>query len=240
MPGSWLRIAHRGASGSTPEHTRPAFERAVSLDVDMIELDVQLSRDEELVVMHDSELERTTNGRGHVREFTLTQLKQLDCGSWYESAFQGQPILTLEEVISIIGPKVRLNTEMKGSQTDWDSLAPRLLTVLERSSRLESTIVSCFQPEALIALRRLRAHVPLGILWQDPTLADAWRWARELGAIAVHPFWMFVDSETVAAARERHLQLIAWTVNDVDTIHSLVKLGVDGIISDFPERFALV
>src|SRR5215468_1737197 len=99
MNQPWLRIAHRGASGTAPELTRSAFERALAIGVDMIELDVQFSRDLELVVFHDVELQRTTSGRGLVREHEFAELKRLDAGSWFGSSFAAERVLSLKEVI---------------------------------------------------------------------------------------------------------------------------------------------
>lgn len=203
----------------------------------MIELDVQLSRDEQLVVMHDLDLARTTNGKGRVRDHDLVALQLLDSGGWFGGAFVGQPILTLEEVIDVIGPGVRLNVEVKAPAEDWPVLMRRLLALLVAHGRLGSTIVSCFETEALQVLRRISTAVRLGLLWQNTEIEEAWRWAREIDAASLHPFWMFIDADVVATAHARGLQVITWTVNEIDAMRKLVNDGVDGIISDFPERF---
>lgn len=237
MSQRWLRIAHRGASGSAPEHTRPAFERALDLGVDMIELDVQLSRDGELVVIHDLDLQRTTNGTGPVRERSLAELKTLDAGGWYSPQFAGERVLDLGEVIDIVGTRARLNVEVKAPETDWPELAATLIDLLRCRGLMDRTIVSCFQPEALEIVRDRDAAAPVGLLWQDPELAQAWDWARRLGAVSFHPHWMLVSADVVQAAHERGLQVLTWTVNDIDVMCDLLRLGIDGIISDHPARF---
>src|SRR5512139_2452165 len=102
---AFLRIAHRGASGTRPEHTRAAFERAVELQVDMIELDVQLTRDRKLVVLHDLDFGRTVAGSGLVRERTLRELRALDAGAWFGPAYAGQAVLSLDDVLDITAGK---------------------------------------------------------------------------------------------------------------------------------------
>ncbi|MFQ5666475.1 MAG: glycerophosphodiester phosphodiesterase [Candidatus Binatia bacterium] len=238
MSRRWLRIAHRGASGSAPEHTRAAFVRALALGVDMIELDVQLTRDQQLVVMHDVDLGRTTTGRGPVHEHDLNALTALDAGSWFGSDFTGERVLSLEDVIALIGGRARLNVEMKAAFSSWPALASRLVETLRACDLLDSTIVSCFAPPALLAVREQASQVRLGLLWDRPNLADAWEWARKLRAASIHPHWRLVSADLVRKAAAQGLKVLAWTVNDVTTMRRLVRQGVQGIMSDFPERFA--
>lgn len=238
MNRPWLRIAHRGASGEAPEHTRAAFVRALDYGVDMIELDVHLARDGALVVIHDDDLARTTNGAGCVREQDLAGLRTLDAGAWFGPTFAGEPILTLDEVIALVGGRARLNVELKSPQPDWGDQAVRLADLLRRTGLMGSTVVSCFDPEALAALRDVAPEARLGLLWAHTDVAAAWDWARRLGAISFHPHWTLAAEETVAAAHERQLQVLVWTVNDVAVMEGLLAVGVDGIISDFPGRFS--
>lgn len=240
MSQSWLRIAHRGASGTAPEHTRAAFERALSLGVDMIELDVQLTRDGEIVVVHDLTLERTTTGAGAVRDHTLAELKSLDAGGWFSPCFAGEPILTLDEVLDLVGTRARLNIEIKAVHGDWPALATALLHTLRRRGLLEATILSSFEAGALAAVRGRDRGAVLGLLWQAPSIAEALSCAAELGVWSIHPHWMLVSAEFVRQVQDGGWRVITWTVNDVGTMRDLVRAGVSGIISDFPERFAAV
>ena len=240
MGQRWLRIAHRGASGCAPEHTRPAFERALGLGVDMIELDVQLTRVGTLVVLHDLDLERTTNGAGPVRERSFAEIKSLDAGAWYDPPFAGQPVLSLDEVIAIVGERARLNVEVKAPEADWPALATALTGTLRHHGLLDATIVSCFEPAALAVVRERDATARLGLLWQHTKFAQAWEWARQLDAVSFHPYWMLVSEDVVNEAHACGLKVITWTVNEVETMRNLVRCGVDGIISDHPERFSAV
>lgn len=235
-PGSLLKIGHRGASGTTPELTRAAFLRALELGVDMIEIDIQLTKDGYLVVIHDHELERTTNGRGAVRDHTLAELKQLDAGAWFDQSFAGETILTLEEVIEIVGRRAMLNVEVKSPPGDWSNTALKTVAVLTHAGILGTTVLSCFQMQALEKVRELSPAARIGVLWHQPEFDDAWRWARELAAWSFHPWSKVLTAEGVAEAHQRGLRVLTWTVNDPEEIGQVAAMGVDGIMSDFPER----
>ena len=206
----------------------------------MIELDVQLSRDGDLVVMHDLDLQRTTNGTGTVRDRSLSEIKALDAGAWYGPQFVAQRVLCLEEVIEIAGTGVRLNVEIKAPEADWTALAAALLSTLRRHELIGVTIISCFEPGALAIVHEYDAGARLGLLWQHTEFSQAWEWARRLDAVSLHPYWMLVSADLVHAAHARGLRVLTWTVNDIDRMRDLVRIGVDGIISDYPERFPLV
>lgn len=235
-PGSLLKIGHRGASGTTPELTRAAFLRALELGVDMIELDIQLTKDGYLVVIHDHELQRTTGVPGLVREHTLAELKQLDTGAWFGDQFRGESILTLEEVIEIVGRRAMLNVEIKSPPGDWSNTALKTVAVLTHSGILGTTVLSCFEMQALQKVRELSPAARIGVLWHQPDFDDAWRWAKDLAAWSFHPWCKLLHEEGVAEAHARGLRVLTWTVNDPDEIGQMAAIGVDGIMSDFPER----
>jgi glycerophosphoryl diester phosphodiesterase len=237
MSARWLRIAHRGASGIAPEHTQAAFEGALALGVDMIELDVQLSRDGQLVVIHDPHLERTTTGHGQVREHDFAYLRSLDAGAWFDSRFVGQRLLSLEQVVDIVGTRARLNVEIKAPVADWSRLVPELVDLLRARGLFEATIVSSFEMGVLHAVRGHAADVQIGLLWQYPDVADVWRLAADLRAVSFHPHWTLASPEVIAKAHRQNMQVLVWTVNDVTCMRQLASYGVDGIMSDFPDRF---
>lgn len=234
----WLRIAHRGASASAPEHSRAAFERAAACKIDMIELDVHLSRDRQLVVIHDYTLERTTNGVGPVRDHTLAELQSLDSGSWFGAEFSSERILTLDEVIALIPPAVRLNVELKALDPDWDGVAQTLAALLDRTARTASTIVSSFLYGSLERLKSENSDIPLALLTHHIDFEPVWHWAERLEVAAIHPFHALVDPSLIREAHERGLQVNVWTVNDMELAKGLVAMGVDGVISDHPADLA--
>ncbi len=238
---SWLRIAHRGASGHAPEHTRAAFELAVAQGAQMVELDVRLTADGELVVFHDDTLERTTNGVGKVSEKTWAQLRDLDAGSWFGRQFAGERLLLLQEVLRLLAGRVLLNVELKEHASKASLLLPALLSRLGEEGAEQRVVVSAFDWELLAKLRAYDPGVRIGILWHEPSRTeDVWRFAEQIGAYSVHPLWLLVEPGLIAAAHERGLQVFTWTVNDPAQVRSQVALGVDGVISDYPDRLLAV
>ena len=233
---SYLRIAHRGAAGTRPELTRPAFQRALEIGVDMIELDVQLTRDRRLAVVHDRHLGRTLAGEGPVRARTLAELQAFDAGAWFDPRWSGATVPSLDDVLAWTAGQAELNVEIKSPPEDWEATAEALLALLERTDRLAGTIISSFQMGALAAVRQRSPEAHLGVLWQTAELDPMWGEATALEAVAVHPMWGLVDDEVMAEAGRQGRQVIVWTVNDPDAVAQLIDLGVTGIISDFPER----
>jgi glycerophosphoryl diester phosphodiesterase len=231
-----LKIAHRGASGTAPELTRSAFLRALELGADMIELDVRLTKDGYLVVIHDDELERTTTGTGLVREHTLAELKRLDAGAWFDQRFRGETILTLEEGIDIVGRRALLNIEIKSVPGMWSHAALKTVAVLTHAGILGTTVISSFDMRVLEKVRELAPAARVGVLWLDPDFEEAWRWAKELAAWSFHPWSELVQDEAVDESHRRGLRVLTWTVNEPEEINRMASMGVDGIISDYPER----
>ena len=235
----YLRIAHRGAAGTRPELTRPAFERALEIGVDMMELDVQLTRDRRLVVLHDRELGRTVQGAGAVRDHTLAELCALDAGAWFALEYAGTRVPSLDEVLDLSAGRAELNVEIKSPEPDWDATAQSVIELLTAKRRLESTIISSFEMGALRAVRERSTAARLGVLWHSADLDPMWLLAEGLQARAVHPEWSLVDAALIEHAHARGLAVITWTVNEPTTMAALAALGVDGIISDYPERLPL-
>jgi glycerophosphoryl diester phosphodiesterase len=234
----FLRIAHRGAAGTRPELTAIAFERAIELGAEMIELDVQLTRDRRLVVLHDRALGRTAPGSGAVRERTLAELQRLDAGSWFAPAYAAERVPSLDEVLDLTRGRVALNVEIKSPAADWHATADVLVRLLADTGATATTIVSSFDMEALQSVRAVSGAVRIGVLWHQSDVAPAFRHAAELGAEAIHPRHELVNDSLMAAARRDGLAVNTWTVNAVERMRALADLGVDGIISDFPELFA--
>ena len=228
-----LVIAHRGASGTCPENTLVAFARAASLGAPMIELDVQLTCDGEVVVMHDWTLERTTDGAGAVRERTLAEIRQLDAGAWFGATFRGTRVPTLAEVLSAVSLAVNVELKPVGD----DGLEARALAVVESAGALERVVFSSFEAGALERLRARSARAPLAVLWDTGPIADAVARAERVGARALHLRKDRVTPEALAGAAAAGLPVRAWTVNERGEMDRLVAAGVEGVFTDFPERF---
>lgn len=218
--------------------TRVAFERAIEIGVEMIELDVQLTRDRRLAVLHDRELGRTIPGRGAVRDLSFAELAALDAGSWFGLEYAGAAVPCLEQVLELTRGRAALNVEIKSPAPDWDATAQVLVPLLDNGSDLASTVVSSFSMGALRAVRQRSEAARIGVLWYEADVQNAFRHAEDLAAEAIHPHHKLVTAGLVERAHRAGLAVYTWTVNEVARMKQLIELGVDGIISDFPEKFA--
>lgn len=213
-----------------------AFERALAIGVDMVELDVQLTCDQQLVVLHDRTLGRTVPGRGAVRDRSLAELQDLDAGSWFAPEYAAARVPALAQVLDLVRGRAALNVEIKSPAADWNETADALLASLAGAD-LATTIVSSFSMGALQAVRERSAAARIGVLWHQPDIHNAFGHADRLAAEALHPLHRLVSRPLLERARRAGLAVYTWTVNDVGRMKALVELGVDGIISDYPERF---
>ena len=216
-------IGHRGACGYEPENTLSSFSRALALGCPWVELDVYLVEGE-LIVIHDDNLERTTNGRGKVTESSLASLRQLDAG-------EGQQIPTLREVADLIDCRCGINVELKGPDTA--KAVSRLLTALcEDAWEPEMFIISSFNHRELA---RTDPVFPRGALFHK-AVPDFFEATDKLNASYLHLSRKLVSRELVDAAHDRSLKVLVYTVNKARDIRKMITMGVDGVFSDYPDR----
>jgi glycerophosphoryl diester phosphodiesterase len=217
-------IAHRGASGFEPENTIAAFQKAIDMGAHGIELDVHLSADGAVIVMHDETVDRTTNGTGEVNQLTLDELKNLTIGV--------HSIPTLEEVLLLINKKCMVNIELKGVGT-----AEPVLKLLQKYSDWNPKLflVSSFDWNALQLIRRLNPAIPIGVLTATD-LELAIGFAEFIKAETIHPYYHLLTTESTSQMQEKGFEILAWTVNDVTDIELIKSYNVNGIITDFPDR----
>ncbi len=223
-----LKIGHRGAKAHVAENTLASFQQALNLGAEGIELDVHVCATGELVVIHDFTVDRTTNGTGEVHKLTLAELKHLKV--------EGSHIIpTLDEVMDIIGKKCLVNIEMKGRHTASPVSDFVNRYVREKGYSYTDFIVSSFQREELKIMSQINPYVRLGILTQA-SVTQAWEWAEEFSAKAIHPHYTLLTESNVKKAKAAGFKVYTWTVNEYDDIERVRGYGVDGIISDYPER----
>jgi glycerophosphoryl diester phosphodiesterase len=237
MRKPWV-IAHRGASGHAPENTMAAFQRAVELGVGFIETDLQLTRDARFVALHDATLERTTNGSGSVHEHTLAELRQLDAGKWFDREFMDQKIPTLEEILEFS----RKNDVIFYLEVKYDStlgMHHSLVAALNRVGDAARSIVISFDESTLAALRQVDSALMMGLLVEDPAI-DQPKTAIELGVRQLCPRADLVTVDLVDAAHRLDLQVATWTVDEPAQIRAMVAAGVDGIMTNFPDRLQAI
>lgn len=229
-----LVIAHRGASGYAPENTLAAFRRAIAMGATFIETDLQLSRDARFVAIHDATVNRTTNGQGTVHDLTLADLRKLDAGSWFGSEFAGERIPTLEEILEFAKKHdVVFYLELKPGGS-WGG-EHALISALRESGEIARTVVISFDPEILISVRNIEPTLMTGFLF-DGKIADPLEKTIEIGARQIAVRGDLVSPRLLKEARARDLQLVCWTVNHPGHMRLLAEAGVDGIMSDYPDR----
>ena len=233
----FVKIAHRGSSGSYPENTRLAFERAIESGVNMIEMDCQLSKDGHVVVIHDERLERTAKARGFVKAKTLKQLKKLDAGGWFKKSFRGERILTLEEALEIVAGKVDVNLDVKSVPRAPLGMEIKILFILSHYDYLERTVLSSFNYRTLRRFRELAPDARIGILYGAGIRENPFQAAREVNAYSIHIQKELATPQFLERGGQLGLRNYVWTVNEVKEMEKFLSLGVDGIISDFPEKF---
>jgi len=235
----WV-IAHRGASGAAPENTMAAFRKAVELGAGFIETDLQLSRDARLVALHDDTLERTTNGRGPVSSKTLEELRKLDAGNWFRpsgqgtAAFAGERIPTVEEILAF-GREHEIGLHLEVKPTGPSGAEHDIVGALHDSNEVARSVVLSFSASVLKRIRQLDPLVMTGFLFSDrmpsPVAAAVGAGARQLLPRADH-----ATRELVTEAHAYDLRVVAWTADSHADMQKLIAAGVDGIITDYPDR----
>jgi len=233
MRDVWI-VGHRGASGHAPENTLAAFRRAVELGATFIETDLQLSRDAHFVALHDTALDRTTNGRENVHDFTLAQLRELDAGSWFSAEFAGERIPTLEEILAFArATDVVLYLEIKVSEV-WGA-ERALVAALADAKMLERVVVLSFDMATLLAVRKRNPAAMTGYLFDWP-YPDAVERAIRVGARQLAPRGDLVTPALIEQAQRADLQIVTWTINEPAQMRHLAAAGVHGIMTDYPDR----
>lgn len=220
-----LKIAHRGASGYAPENTLAAFQKAIDIGADMIEFDVSLTRDKKLIVTHDLLVDRTTGGRGFVSDLTLEQIKKLNTGN-------GERVPTFEEVLDNFGQKIAMNIELKSL-----NIAELVIPMLKERKLVDKIVVSSFFHQEVKRVKELNNLIKTAILLTGlPSEKDLIDLIKKAKANGANLGYEFVTKEIVEVIHKNHYFVYVWIVNDPREIALMKKLGVDGIISNYPDR----
>jgi len=218
-----LKIGHRGAKGHVPENTIESFLKAFELGAHGIELDVHLSADEEVVVIHDETVDRTIkNAAGFVNDFTVAECQKIG-------------IPTLVEVFHILPENAFLNIEIKAPKAAKVVVAEIEKFVRLKEIKYQNIVVSSFNWEVLKEIKTLNEAIQLGVLTED-SIATAFEFAKEIKAYSIHPYFKLLTQDFILKAKENEFKIHTWTVNSPEDITFVKNLGVDAIISDFPDR----
>ncbi len=223
--------AHRGASGWAPENTLAAFKKAIELDSDYSELDVHLSKDGEVVLLHDENLDRTTDGEGGVWNYTLAELRKLDAGSWFAPEFAGEPLPTLQEVIRLVKGKMKLNIEIKISGNE-PSIAEKVVEIVRAENFVHQCMITSFDKTTVIRCKEIAPEIKAGFIFNEKNTEDYLNGSWEILSCK----YTVVNQDFVNSARKAGKQIHVWTVNEKDMMKKIIAFGVDGIITNYPDR----
>lgn len=227
--------AHRGASFYAPENTLEAFDIAVKQKSDGIELDVQLSKDGELVVIHDETIDRVSSGTGFVKDYTLNELKNFNVAKLFPH-YGFSEIPTLEEVYRLLKPTdLIINVELKTGIIFYEGIEEKLTKLAKKMNMEDRIIYSSFNHYSLLNLRKLKKDVKIGLLVSD-LYVDVINYAVKFGADALHPIgYMLKLPGFIEESKEKNMKLHVWTVDDEEEIKLLSEQGIDVIITNKPD-----
>ncbi|MFZ3577101.1 glycerophosphodiester phosphodiesterase [Virgibacillus sp. DJP39] len=229
-------IAHRGASKRAPENTLPAFELAYDLGADGIETDVQLTKDQIPVLIHDEGLKRTTNGYGFVKDYTLNELKQLDAGSWFSPFYANTRLLSLKEFLIWAKDKpLYLNIELKNNKIDYKNLEKIVYKLLKEFELLNRTTLSTFNPKSIKRMSKLDKQIDAAFL-TSKRRNDLVEYAQSLGAKAIHIKYRLLSRKLVDHCRKEEMAIRVYTVNKTTQIKRCINLNCNGIFTDVPGK----
>ncbi|TFG29072.1 glycerophosphodiester phosphodiesterase [Candidatus Thorarchaeota archaeon] len=215
-------VAHRGASGLAPENTLLAHQVAYEVGAHMVEIDVQETADGELVCIHDYDVNRTTNGTGVVADLTYREIRDLDAG-------RGEKIPTLAQVLDYVRGKLKINIELKVTDVEQ-----QVFSFVDERNMISDVMISSFLHGTLIATRSIDASISTAVL-VSKIRDDMIPYVVELGANALNPDYRTISSDLMSEAHSNNIQVFPWTVNDSLKIQALLEMGVDGVITDFPD-----
>ncbi len=229
-------IAHRGASAYAPENSLAAFSLALKQEADAIELDVKLTKDNQVIVMHDQTVNRTTNGSGYVKDLLLSEIRKLDCGSHFDVEFKGEKVPTLDEVLAQVGKITYVNIELTNYSTPIDELARYTAEVVLQHQLDQRVFFSSFNPIVLVRIRKLLPDAPIGLLalpGKSGYLARS-RLGLLLSYKSLNLEKNDVTKSLVEKIHSRGKKTLVYTVNDKETMEKLFSFGIDGIFTDDP------
>ena len=228
--------AHRGYSGRYPENTMLAFKEAGKLGVDGIELDVQLTKDGEVVVIHDEKIDRTTDGTGYVRDYTLQELKKFNAAQIWNGKYGFQEIPTFEEYCAWAKDQSLVtNVEIKSGVFYYAELEEKTLALVKKYGLEDRIIFSSFNHTSVFLLRKLAPEIPGGALVEHEGLGNAGYYCKKYDMQCYHPGYKGLTEEEVKICHENGIDVNVWTVNDMATLEQLWDWKCEGVISNYPD-----
>jgi glycerophosphoryl diester phosphodiesterase len=239
-----LVIAHRGASELAPENTKAAIKKALEIGVDMIEIDVHQTRDGKIILLHDETVNRTTNGKGKVKDLTFDEISKLDAGSWFSEHFKGETVPALEEILNEISGKARLLIEVKKDSRTYPGIEKNIMDLIQKHNASSWCIIQSFETRVLKNFLELKDKVEMHKLVTGdvpvlPLHVDA---KIQTGSIyqydyvaSINLFYKFLTKRKINRIHNQGQKVFTWTVNGEEDMRRMIKMGVDGIITNRPD-----
>lgn len=233
-------IAHRGFSARFPENTMRSFRGAVEAGCDGIELDIQLSKDGEPVIIHDENLKRVTGRPGFVKDFTLEELKKFDAANGFDGTYGFQPIPTLREYFEYIRDKdVFTNIELKNSIFSYDGMEEKMIALIQKFGLTDNVLFSSFNHFSMMKCKKLSPSSKCACLTSS-WLIGAGAYARKIGLDFINPCYTFLTDENIRELNENSIGAQAWTVDDEDAMRRFADRGIFAVITNRPDRMKQV
>lgn len=231
-------IAHRGFSGIAPENTLLAIQKAIEIKVDMIELDVQMTADQQLVVFHDETIDRMTDGKGWVKDFSLARLKEFEiCDP--KNNIVGERIPTLAEVLTLIEAHqhIKLNIELKTDRVHYDGIERLVLREVNRFVMVDRVIYSSFNHQSLRRMKQMNPKASIAALFDVHDLPmKPWEYILQMEADAIHPHYSTVERDWLEVCQQHRILVRPYTVNSVYTMEQFIQFEVSGMFTDYPDQ----
>ncbi len=235
LTGKVLAIGHRGALGHAPENTIVSLEKGLELGCDLVEIDIHMTRDGELVVMHDADVSRTTDGHGHIVDMTLAEIKQLDASVRWAPHYRNERVPTLAEVLAWAVGRIELCIEVKGDPLVYPGTEEKLVALLRQYDMVEKSVIISFHHTSIRRVKELEPAATTGALLVAG-VADPVAVARAALADSLRPNKEHITPEAVRQLHDAGLACHAWVINDEETLDRYVQMGIDSFGVDYPDR----
>ncbi|KEH91555.1 glycerophosphodiester phosphodiesterase [Clostridium botulinum] len=228
-------FAHRGFSGKYPENTLLAFEKAIELGVDGIELDVHLSKDNEMVIIHDENVSRTTNGEGYIKDLTYEEISKLDASYIYTGQYGFNKIPTLREYFELVKDKdVITNIELKTNIFEYPGIEQKVWELIQEYHLESKVIISSFNHFSVMRMRKIAPMLEYGLL-SETWIIDAGNYVNSLGIKYYHPIFRNLTDEVVKEIHQHGIKINTYTVNTEEDIKDMISKDINIVISNFPD-----